>query len=93
MMAMENTAHIKYEHSTLENDVDTYVSTPDSFYPTLFDNTINPSEALTPQSLDGDCLYNATLAGITSPEKKLVKKRKSWGQQLPEPKTNLPPRY
>lgn len=27
-----------------------------------------------------------------APEKKPVKKRKSWGQQLPEPKTNLPPR-
>jgi transcriptional activator HAC1 len=26
-------------------------------------------------------------------EKKPVKKRKSWGQVLPEPKTNLPPRY
>jgi hypothetical protein len=26
------------------------------------------------------------------PEKKPAKKRKSWGQQLPEPKTNLPPR-
>ncbi|KAL2171209.1 hypothetical protein VTG60DRAFT_3520 [Thermothelomyces hinnuleus] len=26
------------------------------------------------------------------PEKKPVKKRKSWGQVLPEPKTNLPPR-
>ena len=25
-------------------------------------------------------------------EKKPVKKRKSWGQVLPEPKTNLPPR-
>lgn len=26
-------------------------------------------------------------------EKKPVKKRKSWGQELPTPKTNLPPRY
>ncbi len=26
-------------------------------------------------------------------EKKPAKKRKSWGQVLPEPKTNLPPRY
>jgi transcriptional activator HAC1 len=28
-----------------------------------------------------------------SSEKKPTKKRKSWGQVLPEPKTNLPPRY
>jgi transcriptional activator HAC1 len=26
-------------------------------------------------------------------EKKPAKKRKSWGQELPVPKTNLPPRY
>ena len=26
-------------------------------------------------------------------EKKPSKKRKSWGQELPVPKTNLPPRY
>ena len=35
--------------------------------------------------------------GTPAPEetsdKKPVKKRKSWGQVLPEPKTNLPPRY
>lgn len=29
----------------------------------------------------------------TTDEKKPVKKRKSWGQELPTPKTNLPPRY
>lgn len=29
----------------------------------------------------------------TTEEKKPVKKRKSWGQELPTPKTNLPPRY
>ncbi|RKF58497.1 Transcriptional activator hac1 [Erysiphe neolycopersici] len=92
MMAMETTAQIKYEDSPIENELDSFVTTSGSFYPTLFDNTINPNETLIPQSLDGDSLYNATLAGITSPEKKPVKKRKSWGQQLPEPKTNLPPR-
>lgn len=30
---------------------------------------------------------------IKSEEKKPAKKRKSWGQELPVPKTNLPPRY
>jgi len=37
---------------------------------------------------------NGSMAGspAPAPEKKPVKKRKSWGQQLPEPKTNLPPR-
>lgn len=28
-----------------------------------------------------------------SEDKKPAKKRKSWGQELPVPKTNLPPRY
>lgn len=32
------------------------------------------------------------LADESSPGKKPTKKRKSWGQVLPEPKTNLPPR-
>jgi transcriptional activator HAC1 len=32
-------------------------------------------------------------SGTPSPEdKKPAKKRKSWGQELPTPKTNLPPR-
>lgn len=35
---------------------------------------------------------SGSIAGTPAPEKKPVKKRKSWGQQLPEPKTNLPPR-
>jgi len=35
---------------------------------------------------------NGDMTGTPAPEKKPVKKRKSWGQQLPEPKTNLPPR-
>ena len=33
------------------------------------------------------------LEDAQSEEKKPVKKRKSWGQELPTPKTNLPPRY
>ncbi|KAL2147344.1 hypothetical protein VTI28DRAFT_9808 [Corynascus sepedonium] len=34
----------------------------------------------------------ASTTSTPEPEKKPVKKRKSWGQVLPEPKTNLPPR-
>lgn len=47
---------------------------------------------MTPQSYDDDSMFGS-MAGTPAPEKKQVKKRKSWGQQLPEPKTNLPPRY
>lgn len=44
-----------------------------------------------------DALLDASTTGgdadSASPDKKPTKKRKSWGQVLPEPKTNLPPRY
>lgn len=67
-----------------------------------------PFQAMTPQSYDEDhdeSMYGDDMGDMgdlgdmggsstsTAPEKKPVKKRKSWGQQLPEPKTNLPPRY
>ncbi|KKA28938.1 hypothetical protein TD95_004431 [Thielaviopsis punctulata] len=35
---------------------------------------------------------STTSGDVSGSEKKPVKKRKSWGQVLPEPKTNLPPR-
>ncbi|KAK6445241.1 hypothetical protein FP744_10001489 [Trichoderma asperellum] len=41
---------------------------------------------------DRDLNDDTAPAESSSSEKKPVKKRKSWGQVLPEPKTNLPPR-
>jgi transcriptional activator HAC1 len=69
------------------------MSAPDDLYPSLFDtaddDTINPAESvMTPQS-PGDCPTPGA-SGDSSDKK--TKKRKSWGQVLPEPKTNLPPR-
>jgi len=65
---------------------------PDQQYASLF----HDHEGMTPQSYDDDSMFGGSMAGETpGPEaqsKKPVKKRKSWGQQLPEPKTNLPPR-
>ncbi|UKZ47830.1 transcription factor that binds to CRE motif [Trichoderma virens] len=70
-------------------------------------STLNPKEMMTPDSFaDGlDSRLSAipespeadnddigTPADSSTSEKKPVKKRKSWGQVLPEPKTNLPPR-
>ena len=46
--------------------------------------------AFTQTSLDQP---TPSVDGTPEPEKKQAKKRKSWGQVLPEPKTNLPPRY
>ncbi|KAF4434354.1 Transcriptional activator hac1 [Fusarium austroafricanum] len=66
-------------------------------------STMNPMDIMTPQSCMDDQMGSLPIIkeeeGVTStpspspaPEKKTTKKRKSWGQVLPEPKTNLPPR-
>lgn len=56
---------------------------------------MNPADVFTPQSTPAKSEEPEN--GLPSPEKeetgkKPGKKRKSWGQVLPEPKTNLPPR-
>lgn len=86
--------HIKFEHSPVDSLHESFVSTPGTAYPSLFHDTMDPSEVMTPQSYDDDSMFgDGSMSGTPAPEKKPVKKRKSWGQQLPEPKTNLPPRY
>lgn len=73
-------------------------------FPSLFGN-----ERSTPATMDPSALFSDEPADCFSPgdfgtpgpdddldpsdDKKPTKKRKSWGQVLPEPKTNLPPRY
>jgi transcriptional activator HAC1 len=89
----------------MENSpADSLLSAPDGDLPSLFastsDSTMNPRDIMTPPPGSED---HATPSGLsTVPEdddcaeddsdKKPTKKRKSWGQVLPEPKTNLPPR-
>jgi len=96
---MSDSPHIKFEHSPADSLADSFVSTPNTAYPSLFhtNDTMDPSEVMTPQSYDDESMFGGSMnggstAGTPAPEKKPVKKRKSWGQQLPEPKTNLPPR-
>jgi len=95
---METPAHIKFENSPADSLADSFVSTPGTAYPPLFDDDMSPmdmNDAMTPQSYDDNfrgSTMDPSIAGSPAPEKKPVKKRKSWGQQLPEPKTNLPPR-
>jgi transcriptional activator HAC1 len=101
-----DTPQIKFEQSPVDSLAESFVSTPGSLYP-LFppSDTVIPSEALTPPLDDDDVLSRDRSESIfqeglpremapdtPTTEKKPVKKRKSWGQQLPEPKTNLPPR-
>ncbi|KAK0717319.1 hypothetical protein B0T26DRAFT_751393 [Lasiosphaeria miniovina] len=96
--------NLKFESSPTES----LLSTPSEMYPSLFgtdsSSAVNPLEMMTPRSYSEDPQSDASvLAGMTpapetpsasgpGSEKKQTKKRKSWGQVLPEPKTNLPPR-
>ncbi|TVY59469.1 Transcriptional activator hac1 [Lachnellula cervina] len=96
---MSTTPQIKFENSPADSLADSFISTPGTQYPSLFaNNTLDPVEALTPRSYEDDSMFGGSVREDSvlddSPEgdKKQVKKRKSWGQQLPEPKTNLPPR-
>jgi len=97
---MSTTPHIKFEDSPTDSLADSFISTPGTLYPPLFppQDSLHATECMTPpcddeSSLFGDSVCGSvSIAGTPAPEKKPVKKRKSWGQQLPEPKTNLPPR-
>ena len=49
---------------------------------------------MTPEPTSPESSYNVKDENVEGDEsKKPTKKRKSWGQELPTPKTNLPPRY
>lgn len=101
---MSSTPNIKFEHSPAESFADSFgASTPGTQYTSLFDTNTADADAqnMTPRSYEGDdSMFGGSIrsdsvdltGGSPAPEKKVVKKRKSWGQQLPEPKTNLPPR-
>lgn len=66
-------------------------STPATFY--VSEATVSPRDvSLTPQSMSTPQENIMTPMYTPEPEKRPTKKRKSWGQELPTPKTNLPPR-
>lgn len=50
---------------------------------------------MTPEPTSPESYYNVKEESVDEGDesKKPTKKRKSWGQELPTPKTNLPPRY
>ncbi|PNH38582.1 hypothetical protein VD0004_g8249 [Verticillium dahliae] len=89
------TPMIKFEDSPAES----FVSTPGDMYPSLFPesaspNTLDPSNMMSPSSPQDLTIADTDmpLSEASVGDKKGSKKRKSWGQVLPEPKTNLPPR-
>ncbi|CAJ2503663.1 Uu.00g110570.m01.CDS01 [Anthostomella pinea] len=86
-----STPQVKFEPSPTES----LMSAPGEMYPSLFATStdMDLESVMTPESFADD--HNGSEMGSTpAPEsgEKKTKKRKSWGQVLPEPKTNLPPR-
>ncbi|ODA84144.1 hypothetical protein RJ55_02662 [Drechmeria coniospora] len=96
---------VKYEQSPLEAYVPASGDDLTSlFTPTTPSSasTMNPLEMMTPQSYSDDKSRLSVVPEENTEDdlddeapagsEKKAKKRKSWGQVLPEPKTNLPPR-
>lgn len=97
---------LKFENSPTESLLSTPGEMYPSLFGTdaRSPSTLNPVDMMTPNDSysecgDGDIPHLSmspcpeTPSGESpSSEKKQTKKRKSWGQVLPEPKTNLPPR-
>ncbi|KAI9700693.1 MAG: transcription factor that binds to CRE motif [Candelina mexicana] len=77
---------------------DSMLSAPSDNYQSLFgeEATASPADlGLTPQSMKSDredSVMSASQEGTETQQKKPTKKRKSWGQELPTPTTNLGPR-
>ncbi|KAK6204178.1 hypothetical protein LQW54_008412 [Pestalotiopsis sp. IQ-011] len=94
----DSTPEVKFENSPAES----FMSMPGAEMYSLFSTpappTLHPMESVmtpeSPQSADDVDVKEDDLADTPEAdgEKKTTKKRKSWGQVLPEPKTNLPPR-
>ncbi|KAK2025172.1 transcriptional activator hac1 [Colletotrichum zoysiae] len=96
---------IKFEDSPAESFVSTPGELYPSLFGdanSASDHTVDPSDMMTPPPFKDDEDAAVSVSPSTTPappgtgsassEKKQTKKRKSWGQVLPEPKTNLPPR-
>ena len=60
----------------------------DDFYPPQATVSLAETNLMTPSTPDSIC----DEVKEEHDDKKTTKKRKSWGQELPTPKTNLPPR-
>ena len=73
------------------NSADSLVSGADDRFQTFLESEGIMSPAAITDSIDGP-EDDQTPSPQPEGEKKATKKRKSWGQELPTPKTNLPPR-
>lgn len=105
LYSSHTTSNTHYQLSVnMENSpAESLMSLPGDSYTSLFEtSTMSPLDVMTPDSTQCDDNSrlsavpeeedDATTPGPEDSDKKPTKKRKSWGQVLPEPKTNLPPR-
>ena len=66
----------------------------DLSYPPQATVSLSDTNLMTPGPTSPESCYNLKEERDEDGEsRKPTKKRKSWGQELPTPKTNLPPRY
>ena len=66
----------------------------DLSYPPQATVSLSDTNLMTPGPTSPESCYNVKEErGEDGESRKPTKKRKSWGQELPTPKTNLPPRY
>ncbi|ETS82047.1 hypothetical protein PFICI_07049 [Pestalotiopsis fici W106-1] len=89
-----STPQVKFENSPAESFISTPCADMYSLFSTPAPTSMAPVEdVMTPESIDdADVKDEVAETPDDEAEKKTTKKRKSWGQVLPEPKTNLPPR-
>jgi len=67
---------------------------PEGSYPPQATISLSQTSLMTPEPQSPESYYCIKEGnGDDDESKKPTKKRKSWGQELPTPKTNLPPRY
>ena len=75
----------------MNEDSSTIMFCGDDYYPPQATISLAEANLLTPNSPpESSCSVKEE---EEEKERKPTKKRKSWGQELPTPKTNLPPRY
>ncbi len=68
--------------------------TPEGCYPPQATISLSQTLLMTPEPQSPESYYSIKEENLEEEDsKKPTKKRKSWGQELPTPKTNLPPRY
>lgn len=108
MAFQQSSPLVKFEASPAESFLSAPGDNFTSLFADSTPSTLNPRDMMTPDSVadidsrlsvipesqdaEDDESHSTSATAPSTSEKKPVKKRKSWGQVLPEPKTNLPPR-